>query len=198
MSKYWFAIEDDGNNDIFFRLCWHFFWASTASARWPTFFEGLEAWASETKSSLCYLPSLWPFNYDDVIKKVVATKTFWPLKNIIKETFVTSQLWRLPCTKSAFFCQFEAFKGRIQWFSLHRKLQCSTAVKRTLPPWNLVDYSSQEIHFCGQKTGIKSASPSVRHRPRNQSSKKDFTILSTVRRVPVDKALDTENTSILS
>ena len=68
------------NNDIFFRLCWHFFWASTASARWPTFFEGLEAWASETKSSLCYLPSLWPFNNNDVIKKVVATKTFWPIK----------------------------------------------------------------------------------------------------------------------
>ena len=106
----------------------------------------------------------------------MATKTFWPLINIIKETFVTSQLWRLPCTKSAFFCQFEAFKGRIHWFSLHRQLQCSTAVKRTLPPWNLVDYSSQEIHFCGQKTGIKSASPSVRHRPRNQSSKKDYTI----------------------
>ena len=118
----------------------------------------------------------WPFYYDDVIKKVVATKTFWPLQNIIKETFVTSQLWRLPCTKSAFFCQFEAFKGRIHWFSLHRQLQCSTAVKRTLPPWNLVDYSSQEIHFCGQKTGTKTATPSGRHRPRNQSSKKDFTI----------------------
>ena len=81
----------------------------------------------------------------------------------------------MPCTKSAFFCQFEAFKGRIQWFWLHSKLQCSTAVKRTLPPWNLVDCSSQEIHFCGQKTGTKTATPSGRHRPRNQSSKKDYT-----------------------
>ena len=80
------------------------------------------------------------------------------------------------CNKTAFFCWFEAFKGRIQLILLHSKLQCSTAVKRTLPSWNLVDYSSQEIHFCGQKTGIKSASPSGRHRPRNQSSKKDYTI----------------------
>ena len=58
-----------------------------------------------------------------------------------------------PCSKTAFFCQFEAFKGRIRRFLLHDKVEGRPAVKRTPILAILVDSNGQETDFSAPKTG---------------------------------------------